>query len=418
MSRSKKYWIGIALFNLAIVALLGFILRSKILFSMPFIEYKHLLHAHSHFAFGGWVTLAIMALMTYEILPGSSGSKTVYKWLLGGVATCAVAMMVSFLLQGYGFFSILFSTLFIFITYAYSYRFLKDLYRTKNTRVIKLLATTSLVYLTLSSIGPFTLAYILATKSANVLLYKDAIYTYLHLQYNGFFTLAIMALLFNRIEHLLAKRSEKKIYHFAHVLNLTVIPSMFLSYLWHYPNAIFLTMAILGCLILLLCTVNFFIVFKNVWVVIRKDKQIVRIIGITSMIAFVIKMVMQSLTIIPSIGELVFANRPMIIGFLHLVLLCFVTLYLLTHLMYAGYLRLQKQTVIAVYVFASAVVLNEVVLVMQGLGVMFMTNSAIYAKLLWLTGGGLFIGAALMTRSYLAKYESRLFQVQIKKITS
>ena len=48
-------WLRISLFNLMLVAFLGMILRYKILFSLPFLDQKHLLHAHSHFAFSGWV---------------------------------------------------------------------------------------------------------------------------------------------------------------------------------------------------------------------------------------------------------------------------------------------------------------------------------------------------------------------------
>ena len=46
--------------NLAIVALLGVIMRYKILYPLPFVDQKKFLHAHSHFAFSGWVTLALI----------------------------------------------------------------------------------------------------------------------------------------------------------------------------------------------------------------------------------------------------------------------------------------------------------------------------------------------------------------------
>jgi hypothetical protein len=61
--KQLEKWVGIALVNLSIVALLGVLLRCKQLFPLPFIQYKYLLHAHSHFAFGGWISLALLALM-------------------------------------------------------------------------------------------------------------------------------------------------------------------------------------------------------------------------------------------------------------------------------------------------------------------------------------------------------------------
>src|SRR5271169_5615650 len=82
-------WINLSILNLCIVALLGMVLRSKIVFSLPFINYNHLLEAHSHFTFGGWVTLVLMTLFIYELLPVSISKRPVYQWLLGSIAVCA-----------------------------------------------------------------------------------------------------------------------------------------------------------------------------------------------------------------------------------------------------------------------------------------------------------------------------------------
>ncbi|HEY5405468.1 MAG TPA: hypothetical protein VIJ92_00210, partial [Ginsengibacter sp.] len=76
-------WIQIAFINLLIVSLLGVIMRYKIAFYLPFIEQKNFLHAHSHFAFTGWVTQILMILLwafLYKYLPAASLKK--YKWLV------------------------------------------------------------------------------------------------------------------------------------------------------------------------------------------------------------------------------------------------------------------------------------------------------------------------------------------------
>lgn len=398
--RNKKLWIGIALINLAVVALLGFVLRSKILFSIPFIDFKYTLHAHSHYAFGGWVTLALLTLITYEVLPASMSRKKSYSWLLAGILMNAVGMLISFPLQGYGFYSILFSTLFIFVTYGYSYTFIRDVLKTKNSRTIKLLSISAMVYLVISSVGPFTLAYLMATKSGNAFLYRDSIYTYLHLQYNGFFTLAIMALFFNRIEHLMNNRNIQMSYRLAHILNFTVLPSMFLNYLWHYPTTLYRILGLTGSISLLVCIVYFLVAAWSGRFIFKKSIRAVKLIGIMALSAFVLKMAMQALTIFPALGSLVFANRPMIIAFLHLVLLGFVSLYLIAHFLYGAYMHPDKKTVTSAYVFASAVVANELLLFMQGTGVMFMTNSSTYSWLLWGTGAWLLAGSLMMVVNY------------------
>lgn len=188
----KNRWLKISLANLAIVALLGTILRTKILFSLPWIDFKNLLHAHSHFAFGGWITLCLFTLMVYEILPFRLYRKVKYKILLSGIFLSAAGMLFSFPFQGYGFYAIAFSTLFIFFTYGFSWIFVKDLLQARPGKAVRMLSIAALIFADLSSVGPFTLAYMMATHHVNLLLYKDSIYTYLHFQYNGFFTLAAL----------------------------------------------------------------------------------------------------------------------------------------------------------------------------------------------------------------------------------
>lgn len=146
-------WVSVALINLSIVALLGFSIRSKILFPISFIDYKYTLNAHSHFAFGGWVTLALMALMRFQLLPEEKSKKKIYAWLLWLVQLNAVAMLVSFMIEGYAFFSILFSTLFIFVSYGFAYVFIKDILETTVNKSVKLLAVSALLYMVISSVG-------------------------------------------------------------------------------------------------------------------------------------------------------------------------------------------------------------------------------------------------------------------------
>ena len=99
INRSQK-WVDLSILGLCTVALMGLGMRSKIIFALPFINYNHLLEAHSHFSFGGWVTLIIMALFVYELLPETLSKRPIYQWLLGGIAICAWGMLATFLIWG------------------------------------------------------------------------------------------------------------------------------------------------------------------------------------------------------------------------------------------------------------------------------------------------------------------------------
>ena len=391
------WWFLFSLANLAIVAFLGMVLRSKILFPLPWIDFKNLLHAHSHFAFGGWITLCLLTLMVYEILPARLNSQVKYKILLSGILLAAIGMLLSFPFEGYGLYSIIFSTLFIVFTYGFSWIFIRDLIQSSAGRAVTLLSIAALVFASLSSVGPFTLAYMMASHHANLLLYKDSIYTYLHLQYNGFFTLALFALLFNLCYAGLAKSAQTRVNRFALVLTLAVLPTLFLSYLWHYPNAYIRGIAISGCIVLVFVLYHFtamMIALKNTF---RPIKPFPKIIGALSMIAFCIKTTVQIGIVIPSVGNEVFGDRPIIIGYLHLVMLGFVSLYLFAHLfqtdLFAERESLSKKAII---LFTTAVAANEVILMVQGVSAMYMLSSHLYPWLLWIAAILLFCGAALL----------------------
>ncbi len=386
-----KLWTRIAIVNLMIVALLGLTMRAKLMFSMPFLNFKNILHAHSHFAFGGWVTLALLALMTWQLLPAERSSRPVYKWLMGGILVNAAGMLFSFPFQGYAFFSIFFSTLFIFVTYGYTYIFLKDLRRASISRPVKLLASGAVIYMALSSVGAFTLAYLLASKSTNVFLYKDAVYTYLHLQYSGFFTMAVFALLFHKL-----KLDSMQAGWFAGTLHVSVIPSLFISYLWHNPSLIFQVIALVGALLIVLATVFFLVTLGRALPQFKALRPTVKGLLTIAMVSFLFKMIFQALTIVPSLGPMVFTNRPVIIGFLHLVLLAFITVYLLAHFIHSGLLELNGFSGFAIWLFLVGVIANELVLFTQGLGFMLMMTSAMTNWILLGAAGCLFAGALLL----------------------
>jgi hypothetical protein len=236
----------------------------------------------------------------------------------------------------------------------------------------------------------------MASKSGNVILYKDAVYTYLHLQYNGFFTLAVFALLFNRIENLFSATGLKNMNRFARLLNISIIPSLFLCYLWHYPNTAFRIIAVTGSISMIMTFCFFLVTMFPLQKMRNKVSGITFYIAILSMLSFALKMVLQSLTIFEKIGAEVFSNRPVIIGFLHLVLLCFITLYILSHFSHTGVLKNNKLSQTAIAVFTTSVVVNEVLLMSQGLGIMLMESSKLFPWLLWTASIGLVMGSVLL----------------------
>jgi hypothetical protein len=404
--KRKNLWITLSLVNLCILALLGMTLRTKFLFPLPFIDYKYFLSAHSHFAFGGWVTLALMILYIDNLLTTRQQQKRVYQRILWGIEITSFGMAVTFPFQGYALLSIVFSTVFIFFTYGFSWVFIKDIRETKRDKLVTLLSIAALLSLVLSSVGPFTLAYILATKTGNAILYRDSIYTYLHFQYNGFFTLSVFALFFNQLLIHANASTRKKIRQFAFFVCLSVVPALFLSLLWHTYNIYIHSLAIIGCILIMLSLVFFFRFAMNRKNYLLYTLPLARTLLIFSMISFAIKMFLQMGTIIPALGNAVFGYRPIIIGFLHLVFLGFVSFYILSNFLNAGIFASEKKiSKIAVVFFSTAIILNEAILLIDGMGLMFYTTLRIYPWLLWIASILLFTGTLLMLGARLKSYK-------------
>ena len=386
--RRRSLWISLSLLNLSVVALLGMTLRTKFLFPIRFIDYKNFLSAHSHFAFGGWVTLALMTLYVDNLLAADQKQKRVYQWILWGIETTAVGMLITFPFQGYALLSIIFSTAFIFFTYGFAWVFIKDIRSIEKERPVTLLSIAALVSLVISSIGPFTLAYIMATKTGNAFLYRDAIYTYLHFQYNGFFTLSVFALLFNQLAPFIGEDLKKKMRTFSLFLCLSVVPALFLSLLWHGYNIYFRVPAFAGCA-LVVASLIFFSTFALNKKIYSGISPLARTLLIFCLLSFTIKMLLQMGTVIPALGNAVFGYRPIIIGFLHLVFLGFVSFYIFSSFLESGVFPDAKISRAAISCFMAAVILNETILLIDGVGLMFHSTNSSYPWLLW--GASIFL---------------------------
>jgi hypothetical protein len=393
---SKKIWINLSIANLCIVATLGVLMRSKMIFNLPWIDYNRLVDTHGHFAFAGWVTLILTMLMVYE-LPGALYNKKAYQILLGLIFASSWATLFTSPFESCKFISEYVSIGYLIITYIFSWVYIKDILKGTVHKTVKLLSVSSLIYLVLSSAGVLMLACLFAKKSLNAILYRDALFGYLHLQYNGFFTLAVFALIFNKVIPVASERANKNMYRFAILLCLSVIPSMFTSFLWHQATPAIHILSIIGSVLLLL---SFVWLVVSSLALVKEFKMIIpaiRYMVILALSAFMIKIFLQSLTVFNSINVLVFGNRPMIMGFLHMVFLGFVTLFIIAYFAQNGILKNRsKLTMFALLLFTIAIVINEILLMLQGLGSILISSSPMYSWYLWSASLLLLLGTLLI----------------------
>ncbi|MEO6071507.1 MAG: hypothetical protein ABIN57_04230 [Chitinophagaceae bacterium] len=401
MRINRSGWISICFINLCLVALLGVILRSKILFSIPSINFRNVLSAHSHFAFAGWAGLCLMTLLIFDLLPENRAHKNVYGALLISVELSSLGMAFCFPFFGYNALTIFFSTAYIVAMLVFAPLYIKDVLKSSIHKTVKLLSISGLSFLIISFVGTLGLVYILAGKSTNSLLYRDSIYFFLHFQYNGFFTLSVFALFLN---YLSSKGIVfgKIVSRFALFLVLSVAPTLFLSMLWH-NNALIYAMAGIGCLLVI---ISLFYYFKLLRLATKSplfSNKMAYWLWIFSTLSFSLKMILNVGTILPQLSDAVYSDHPLIIGFLHLVFLGFFTFYVLATFIQNGYFSIKNKTVTYPFIiFSIGIFGNEFTLMLQGLSILLHTNSPYYnwfllaASILLLSGAILIAATRFM----------------------
>ena len=380
MHFNSKFWLKFSLLNLLIVALIGLLMRYKIGFEFPFFDQKHLQHSHSHFAFSGWISHTLMVLMIVFLekkkvllqAQDDNREKNIenrffkkYSSILSANLICAYGMLVFFIIQGYGLFSIIFSTSSIIVSCVFAYYFVKDLKLISNDDLSKNWFKTALFFNVISSFGTFALAYMMISKNIHQNEYLASIYYYLHFQYNGWFFFACMGLLFSFLQ---LKPSENSFFKRTFWLFfLSCIPAYFLSTLWwDLPIWIYLITVVAAF-------IQVYTWFRFLIIIIKSKREFLynfpfflRYILLFVAFALSIKFLLQLGSTIPVLSTLAFGFRPIVIAYLHLVLLAIISLFLLFYV-YANHLiHFNRQIKIGVIIFSIGVLLNEIILAIQG----------------------------------------------------
>jgi len=392
MALNTKFWLKISLLNLCIVAALGVLMRYKIGFEFPYLDQKHLQHSHSHFAFAGWLGHTLMVLMVYFLqtkITDFKGNK--YKNIIIFNLICSYGMLVSFIIEGYGLVSIILSTASILVSYVFGYRFIKDLKLLDDDLLAKSWFKAAIFFNIISSLGTFYLAYMMASKNAVQDWYLSSIYYYLHFQYNGWFFFACMGLAFGFLNLL---KSEHSFYETSFKLfAIACVPAYFLSTLWLDLPLWIYVITVIAAIIQVFAWFKFLaILLKTRKNALENYSPLLRYILLFVSFALSIKIVLQLGSTIPFISNLAFEFRPIVIAYLHLVLLAIITLFILFYI-YANHLMfITKKIKYGILLFSIGVLLNEIVLAVQGLASLSYTTIPYVNEILFGVAIILFIG--------------------------
>ncbi|MEP7279144.1 MAG: hypothetical protein ABI813_10915, partial [Bacteroidota bacterium] len=283
----------------------------------------------------------------------------------------------------------------VFVSYIFAVQFWRDLNKLPAHSIAHSWFKAAVFFNALSSVGVMGLAYIMVTKNNHPAVYLGSIYFYLHFQYNGWFFFACMGLLSALlIEHGVAGASLKNVYR---LFTVACLPAYLLSVLWlPLPNWIYALMVVavflqIGGWLLLLGLISPFLTrIRN------STPPIAQKLLLLSGIAASIKLLLQAGSVIPSLSKLAFGFRPIVIGYLHLVLLGIITLFITGYVIAQNYISVSKLMVRGLAIFVLGILFNELLLMTQGIadiGYHVITNInglLLLAAMLLFTGIALF----------------------------
>lgn len=299
----------LAIVNFMVLSFWGLALRYMQLADLP-LNYQFLLHAHSHFAFSGWVFLTI-AYLVARLCDGEQLSAG-FRYVLLMAQVSAWGMLLSFSLQGYKAVAISFSTLFVLVGFRFAYLvWHRPLFRARVNGPAYLLIRSALVFLCLSALGPFTLGPLAALGLKASPWYQNAVYFYLHFQLNGFMELSALGL-FAATLPLNGFRYDDR--RWLRLFIISALPLYFIFTLWARPGPLVGILAGFGATLNLLS-----------WLVVlfrfRSHGRLLSFLQKAALVAVTIKCALQLAICLPVIGDWTFLNRNLIIGYIHLLTL-------------------------------------------------------------------------------------------------
>ncbi len=374
-------WLKVNLFYFVIVAFLGVLMRGAFVGMRIGVAYDHILHAHSHTAFIGWVYQSLFLAIATLFLSDAQIARGNYRRQFYITQALVFGMMFAFAWQGYALYSIILSSLFQLMTYWFAGRFFRDWRENRalperhfySVRFIKI----ALIALVISSFGPWGLAIIVANGLGATEWYSMAIYFYLHFQYNGWFIFALLGLFFYLLEKSGVKFSSTSATRFFRWLAVSLFPAYFLSILGitHHPLVYFLAVVSgVGQIVALIYLAKLLAdhrkslrqAFTRPWG---------RLLLTISVTAFFLKTVLQLLSVIPPFDAFAFHNRGVIIAFIHLVVLGTISTGLIGAFVQLGWIFLSKRLEkTGIGAFLSGFIATELILIAPVFGAAFTTQ--------------------------------------------
>lgn len=354
------------------------------------VNYRFLTHAHSHVAMLGWVYLMLYVFIVHYFVPEK---KPIFNTLFWLTEIAVLGMVLSFPFQGYATVSISFSTLHILCSYYFVFLVWK--YQKTNNKASEILLKTALVFMLLSTVGVWCLGPAVSMQGKASAFYQIAIQFFLHFQFNGWFLMAVFALLF----YVLQIPYSKSFKNFFILLVLATVCTLALPINWYAPSPLLLWINGVGAIVQLAALILFFKLIKfKVNTFLNNDNALIKWLYYFAISCLILKIGLQTLSVIPEVSQIALRYHNFIIGFIHLLMLGVISGFLFLFILNKNWTSLNRVLSLGIISFVLGFIFTEILLFVQGF--MYFLKQGIlpnYYNLLFLASIFLPLGILLIT---------------------
>jgi hypothetical protein len=318
--RIFKVWTLTALASFIIAAFLGVILRYAFVGELPiWLPFRHLQHAHSHVAMMGWLYSGLFILIVRLF----SLNRFIYVRLFWLTQLAVFGMLFSFPFQGYGIFSIFFTTLHLGLSYVFIIHVFRDLKaQASNTNHAGLLLKSALILLFVSTLGTWALGVIMNSPLKGTAWYYGAIQFFLHYQFNGWFIFGALSLFFKYLEKHSITIRHSLFAPFYWLLLVSCIMTYALAVTWSTPDKLLFWTNSLGVVIQLSALIFFWIIIRSIRLQLKPAvKSWTFSLWLLAFVFLSLKIIVQALVAIPALAIVSYTIRNFVVGFIHLLML-------------------------------------------------------------------------------------------------
>ena len=315
-------------------------------------------HAHSHTALLGW----LFAAFFLSIIHVWECSWVRYRWIFIALQVCVLGMTLTFPFTGYALGSIAFSTAHILLSYMMIWMLWQDSKATNG--LSKWLLRSALIFLLVASFGTLSLGPMMAAYKGTA-LYYGAIQWYLHFMFNGWMIYALLAVMFKVIEKRGITYSLQDGKKFFYLLTIATILTYALAVTWSTPHPIIFYINSLGVVLQLIALFYFVKLLKPISEkALKMLKPQARKLLFLSLAAFALKIIIQAAVVIPFIAMISYTIKNFVVGFIHLLMLGCLTLFVLSYIIQEVKLNVSKT---GTFILLLGIVGTEILLFTQGL---------------------------------------------------